>query len=106
MTHQELDPLHPFRFSLCLPWLLFGVGFFEFVYAAGSVAGEVGDPPNTKNDHWQRVAIIATPLFLNISVIVAALRRQWLSAILLAIAAAAICGLGWSREAAFAQYAW
>lgn len=89
------DPKRPSRVPLSLPWLLFGGGCLAFLYSVGVVVGETGDPPYTKNDHWQRFAIIACPVFFKASVVLAAVARRWTATALMAVVATGCCLLGW-----------
>jgi hypothetical protein len=89
------DPKQASRVPVSLPWLLFGSGCLAFLYSVAVVVAEAGDPPYTRNDHWQRIGIIACPVLFNAAVVLAAVARRWIATALIAAVATGCCLLGW-----------
>jgi hypothetical protein len=89
------DPKRSSRVPVSLPWLLFAGGCLALLYSVAVVIAEAGDPPYTKNDHWQRIGIIACPVLFNAAVVLAAVARRWIAAGLIAGVAAGCCLVGW-----------
>ena len=78
-----------------LPWLFFGVGCASLLYAIAIGVAETGDPPYVNNDHLQQSAIVASPVLFNLAIVWAAVARRKVTALLMTIAGAGFCLLGW-----------